>query len=62
MAECCFGGALVGNLRAFRGELPWPWQMLDVSVHERRRGPRKQDLEYHAAYERAAGELAQTVR
>ena len=35
-------------------------QMLDVSVHERRRERRMQDPEYRAAYERAARELAQT--
>ena len=36
------------------------WQMLDGSVHERRREQRMQDPEYRAAYERAAGELAKT--
>ena len=35
-------------------------QMLDVSVHERRRERRMQDPEYRAAYERAAREIAQT--
>src|SRR5437588_7532612 len=35
-------------------------QMLDVSVHERRRDRRMQDPEYRAAYERAAREIAQT--
>ncbi len=34
--------------------------MLDVGLHERRRVRRMQDLEYRAAYERAAGEIAQT--
>ena len=36
------------------------WQMLDGSLHQRRREQRKQDPEYRAAYEQAAGELAQT--
>ena len=35
-------------------------QMLDVSLHERRRARRMQDPEYRLAYERAARELAQT--
>jgi ribosome-binding protein aMBF1 (putative translation factor) len=35
-------------------------QMVDVSLHERRRADRMQDPEYRAAYERAARELAQT--
>ncbi len=35
-------------------------QMLDVSMHERRRERRMQDPQYRAAYERAARELAQT--
>src|SRR5256884_7203370 len=35
-------------------------QMLDVSVHERRRERRMQDPEYRAAYERAAREIGQT--
>lgn len=35
-------------------------QMLDVSVHERRRAGRMGDPEYRAAYERAAREIAQT--
>lgn len=35
-------------------------QMVDVSLHERRRARRMQDPEYRAAYERAARELAQT--
>ncbi|MDQ2816405.1 MAG: helix-turn-helix domain-containing protein [Actinomycetota bacterium] len=35
-------------------------QMLDVSVHERRRERRMQDPQYRAAYERAAREIAQT--
>ena len=35
-------------------------QMLDVSVHGRRRERRMQDPEYRAAYERAAREIAQT--
>src|SRR2546430_8482100 len=35
-------------------------QILDVSVHERRRERRMQDPEYRAAYERAAREIAQT--
>jgi ribosome-binding protein aMBF1 (putative translation factor) len=35
-------------------------QMLDVSVHERRRERRMQDPEYRAAYEQAAREIAQT--
>ena len=35
-------------------------QMLDVSVHGRRRKRRMQDPEYQAAYERAAREIAQT--
>jgi ribosome-binding protein aMBF1 (putative translation factor) len=34
--------------------------MLDVGLHERRRARRMQDPEYRAAYERAAGEIAQT--
>jgi ribosome-binding protein aMBF1 (putative translation factor) len=35
-------------------------QMLDVSMHERRRARRMDDPEYRLAYERAARELAQT--
>lgn len=35
-------------------------QMLDVSLHERRRERRMQDPQYRLAYERAARELAQT--
>ncbi len=35
-------------------------QILDVSVHERRRARRMHDPEYRAAYERAAREIAQT--
>lgn len=35
-------------------------QMVDVSLHERRRARRMQDPEYRAAYERASRELAQT--
>ena len=35
-------------------------QMLDVSLHERRRDRRMQDPQYRAAYEQAARELAQT--
>lgn len=35
-------------------------QMLDTSLHERRRERRMQDPEYRQAYERAAHELAQT--
>ena len=35
-------------------------QMLDVGLHERRRDRRMQDLQYRAAYEQAARELAQT--
>jgi len=35
-------------------------QMLDVSLHERRREQRMQDPQYCAAYERASRELAQT--
>lgn len=35
-------------------------QMLDVSVHERRRNRRMQDPQYREAYERAAREAAQT--
>src|SRR5258705_13131289 len=35
-------------------------QMLDVSVHERRRERGMQDPEYRAAYEQAAREIAQT--
>lgn len=35
-------------------------QMVDVSLHERRRARRMQDPEYRAAYERSARELAQT--
>src|SRR5487761_785530 len=35
-------------------------QMLDVSLHERRRARRMQDPEYRLAYEQAARELAQT--
>lgn len=35
-------------------------QMLDVSLHERRRAERMQDPEYRMAYERAAHEVAQT--
>ena len=35
-------------------------QMLDVGVHERRRGRRMQDPQYRAGYERAAREAAQT--
>jgi ribosome-binding protein aMBF1 (putative translation factor) len=35
-------------------------QMLDVSLHERRRDRRMQDPLYRAAYEQAARELAQT--
>lgn len=35
-------------------------QMVDVSLHERRRADRMQDPEYRAAYERAAREVAQT--
>ena len=35
-------------------------QMLDVSVHERRRERRMQDPQYREAYERAAREVAQT--
>jgi ribosome-binding protein aMBF1 (putative translation factor) len=34
--------------------------MLDVSLHERRRTRRMEDLEYRAAYEQAAREIAQT--
>lgn len=35
-------------------------EMLDVSLHERRRSHRMEDREYQAAYERAAREIAQT--
>jgi ribosome-binding protein aMBF1 (putative translation factor) len=35
-------------------------QMLDVSVHQRRRERRMQDPQYRQAYERAAREVAQT--
>jgi len=35
-------------------------QMLDGSLHERRRAERMQDPEYRVAYERAAREVAQT--
>ncbi len=35
-------------------------KMLDVGLYERRRARRMQDPEYRAAYERAAGEIAQT--
>lgn len=35
-------------------------QMLDVSVHARRRARRMEDPEYRLAYEQAARELAQT--
>jgi ribosome-binding protein aMBF1 (putative translation factor) len=35
-------------------------QMVDVSLHERRRAERMQDPQYRAVYERAARELAQT--
>ena len=35
-------------------------QMLDVSLHERRRDRRMQDPQYRAAYEQTARELAQT--
>jgi hypothetical protein len=35
-------------------------QMVEVSLHERRRARRMQDPEYRAAYERAAREVAQT--
>ena len=35
-------------------------QVLDVSLHERRRAQRMQDPEYRQAYERASRELAQT--
>jgi ribosome-binding protein aMBF1 (putative translation factor) len=35
-------------------------EMLDVSVHERRRASRMQDPEYRLAYDRAAREIAQT--
>jgi ribosome-binding protein aMBF1 (putative translation factor) len=35
-------------------------QMLDLSLHERRREHRMRDPEYRLAYERAARELAQT--
>ena len=35
-------------------------QMLDVSVHERRRERRMQTPEYRAAYEQATREIAQT--
>jgi ribosome-binding protein aMBF1 (putative translation factor) len=35
-------------------------QMLDVSVHERRRERRMQDPQYREAYERAGREVAQT--
>jgi transcriptional regulator with XRE-family HTH domain len=35
-------------------------EMVDVSLHERRRAQRMQDPEYRAAYERTARELAQT--
>lgn len=34
--------------------------MLDVSLHERRRARRMEDPEYRAAYEQAAREIAQT--
>jgi ribosome-binding protein aMBF1 (putative translation factor) len=35
-------------------------QMLDVSLHERRRARRMEDQEYRAAYDQAAREIAQT--
>jgi len=35
-------------------------QMLDVSLHDRRRARRMEDPEYRAAYEQAAREIAQT--
>jgi ribosome-binding protein aMBF1 (putative translation factor) len=35
-------------------------QALDTSVHERRRAERARDPEFRAAYERAAGAIAQT--
>jgi ribosome-binding protein aMBF1 (putative translation factor) len=34
--------------------------LLDTSLHERRRARRMQDPEYRAAYEQAAGEISQT--
>jgi ribosome-binding protein aMBF1 (putative translation factor) len=43
-----------------RGEAAVTSQMLDVSLHERRRDRRMQDPQYRAAYEQAARELAQT--
>jgi ribosome-binding protein aMBF1 (putative translation factor) len=39
--------------------MPEP-DMLDVSLHERRRARRLQDPEFRPAYERAAREIAQT--
>lgn len=35
-------------------------QMLDVSLHERRRTRRMQDVDYRVAYEQAAREISQT--
>src|SRR5579884_1205286 len=35
-------------------------QILDTSLHERRRAERMRDPEFRAAYEQAAGEIAQT--
>ena len=35
-------------------------QMLDVSLHDRRRARRMEDQEYRAAYDQAAREIAQT--
>ena len=39
--------------------MPEP-EMLDVTLHERRRASRMQDPEYRLAYDRAAREIAQT--
>jgi ribosome-binding protein aMBF1 (putative translation factor) len=44
---------------AGRRAVPEP-EMLDVSLHERRRASRMQDPEYRLAYDRAAREIAQT--
>ena len=44
---------------ARRRAVPEP-EMLDVTLHERRRASRMQDPEYRLAYDRAAREIAQT--
>jgi ribosome-binding protein aMBF1 (putative translation factor) len=59
-AKCCAGGTLNVPRMQHKSGAVMDSQMLDASLHERRRARRMQDPEYRAAYEQAARELAQT--